>query len=388
MASINRPDKLSVSSVNDPQLGVSNQYGYYSQINVPLQTPVLNAKGVQMISASVPTSALQLSDTNGELMFWYYATKQAGAAVGAFPALPLDTTGTTGKLGMVRFAPSNYSTGVNQATSPAWQLQLNRPFTGSTALADLVTALNLAAGAGGDDTSINPYFLSGAVTFAVFNGRIVCIPTATDGSIGTYISPLCPDDPLVLAALKTNTIILPNMNATTSTATVVNTTASTAIKQPYVLGYSMAAKLGYTLKYVNGLQRQIPSIYGYSGSSRYAFNNPVGVCYANSASSGGYLRSVPADSLPNLLGTTSINVYMDVAVGSGLDGSNGKNLIATIPCSSLVTNQDYTFNSVEKPALSLPEEIYSVRLSFTDQNGLPLNIPQSFVTNATFVFYY
>ena len=79
---------------------------------------------------------------------------------------------------------------------------------------------------------------------------------------------------------------------------------------------------------------------------------------------------------------------MDVAVGSGLDGSNGKNLIATIPCSSLLTNQDYTFNSVEKPALSLPDEIYSVRLSFTDQNGLPLNIPQSFVTNATFVFYY
>ena len=386
MASINRPDKLSVSSVNDPQLGVYGQYGYYSQINVPLQTPVLNAKGVQMISASVPTSPLQLSDTNGELMFWYYATKQAGAAVGAFPALPLDTAGTTGKLGMVRLAPSNYSTGVNQATSPAWQLALNHPFT---SLTDLCTTLNLAAGAGGDATSINPYFLSGAVTFETFNGRIVCLPTSVDSTaIGSYISPLCPDDPLVLAALKTNTIILPNMNAITSTSTTVNTLVATAIKQPYVLGYSMAAKLGYTLKYVNGLQRQIPGIYGYAGSSRYPFNNPVGVCYGNSSSSGGYLRSVPADSLPNLLGTTFINVYMDVAVGSGLDGSAGKNLIGTIPCSSLLTNQDYTFNSVEKPALSLPEEIYSVRLSFTDQNGLPLNIPQSFVTNATFVFYY
>ena len=339
-----------------------------------------------MISASIPTSALQLSDTNGELMFWYYATKQSGAAVGAFPALPLDTAGTTGKLGMVRLAPSNYSTGVNLATSPAWQLQLNRPFS---TIADLCTALNLAAGTGGDATSINPYWLSGAVTFEVFNGRVVCLPTSVDSTaIGSYISPLCPDDPLVLAALKTNTIILPIMNATTSTSTTLTTTAATSIKQPYVLGYSMAAKLGYTLKYVNGLQRQNPTIYGYAGANRYPFNNPVGVCYANSSSSGGYLRSVPADSLPNLSGTTSINVYMDVAVGSGLDGNGGKNLIGTIPCNSLLTNQDYTFNSVEKPALSLPEEIYSVRLSFTDQNGLPLNIPQSFVTNATFVFYY
>jgi len=384
MASINRPDKLSVSSANDPQLGASNQYGYYSAINVPLQTPVLNAKGVQMISASVPTSALQLSDTNGELMFWYYATKQTTVA-GAFPTLPLDIGGTTGNLGMVRLAPSNYSTGINAATSPAWQLQINRPFANIT---DLCTALTTSAATGGDDTSINPYWIAGAVTFSVFNGRVVVVPNITSGAIGTYISPLCPDDPLVLAALKTNTIILPIMNAVTSTATVLTTTVATSIKQPYVLGYSMAAKLGYTLKYANGIARQNPTIYGYAGANRYPFNNPVGVCYSNSSSAGGYLRTVPADSLPNLLSTTYINVYLDVAVGSGLDGNGAKNLIGTIPCDSLVTTQSYTFNSVEKPALSLPEEIYSVRLSFTDQNGLPLNIPQSFVTNATFVFYY
>jgi hypothetical protein len=205
MATLNRPDKLSISSANDPQLGASNQYGYYNAINVPLQTPVLNAKGVQMISASIPTSGLQLNDTNGELMFWYYATQQVSGNVGTFPTLPLNTNGTTGKVGMVRLAPSNYSTGINKATSPNWQLQLNRPFANIT---DLCAALTTSASSGGDDLSINPYWIVGAVTFSVFNGRVVVVPNKTDGSIGTYISPLCPDDPLVLAALQTNTIIL------------------------------------------------------------------------------------------------------------------------------------------------------------------------------------
>jgi hypothetical protein len=371
MASINRPNKLTISSSQDPLIGL-NQRASYSEFNSKLQTPILNAKGIQMISTNFKTSPLMLNDTNGELMFWYWVdTVRAPASLST----------ATGHLGCVRLVPSTYATGYIGATESTYYTR-NRPVT---SVDDLVALLNSAAA--NDDATFNPYWTANEVKFVNSAGKVMAVP----GTAVAYFAPLCAEDPVIATAQNGS---LP-IKLAQATGGITIGAYGLSFKQAWKPNVSMCTKLGYTLKYNRSPLSAInPTIDATQTvptaiTPTYAFNTSVGWMYTNGTGVTPFSRCVPGDAYPNLSPlTTSVNVYLDIVTGSGLDGNGNKNLIATIPVDQSTTNQNYTFNSAEVPALSIPQEIYNLRASFTDQDGNALQFYNFSNTTLTFSVYY
>lgn len=370
MASVNRPNKLTISSSQDPLIGL-NQRSSYSEFRANLRTPVLNAKGIQLISANLRTTPLTLSDTNGELMFWYWVDTVRNSVPNS----------STGHLGCVRLVPSTYATGYIGATESTYYTR-NRPIT---SVDDFVALLNSAAA--NDNTTYNPYWTAGEVTFVNSAGKIMAVP----GSAVAYFAPLCADDPLIAAAQNGASPI----KLAQATGGITIGAYSLSPKQAWTAGVSMNTKVGYTLRYNRTPLAAINPTVDATQTSfvplppTYPYNTSIGWMYTNGTGVSPYSRCVPGDAYPNLATlTTSINIYLDIVNGSGLDGNGGKSLIATIPVDQTTTLQNYTFNSVEIPAMSLGSEIYTMKASFTDQDGNALQFYNFSNTTLTFVFYY
>jgi hypothetical protein len=347
MASLNRPDRLTLNAFSDP-----NEPGpTYNRFTNRLQTPIIGVKGIQLVNANFINSSLQLNDDNGQLFFFYYASAtQAGIA-------------TLANLRCIRLLPSWF---VPYAGFTAFTL--NKYFNTGT---ELVAALNASATAGGDSATYNPIWVAGQVTFA-FDTTTRRISVAGNGT--TYIAPAAADDPNVLDELRGTTDATKRikMNAINS-----SNTYATATFQPYREGMTMNARLGYTLSYfARGLW--------WNGSSQQGCATASGVPSLSS--------SVPvvADTPPILLGVQNVGVYLSVAVGGGMDTSNTrKNLIASIPIENApFCVNSYTTNSVEVPSLSTPNEIYEVTVELIDDTGAPFLMPWSNNTQIGLALYY
>lgn len=347
MASLNRPDRLTLNAFSDP----NEQGPTYSRFTNVLQTPILGVKGIQLVNANFINSSLQLNDDNGQLMFFYYASAtQAGIR-------------TQAQLRCIRLLPSWFV-----PYSGFTAFTLNKYFNTGT---ELVAALNAAATAGGDSATYNPIWVAGQVTFA-FDTTTRRISVAGNGT--TFIAPAAADDPFVLDQLRgtttaTNRIRMNGINS--------SNTYATALLQPYREGITMNARLGYTLAFnARGLW--------WNGSSQIGCATAIGIP-SNSTS-----VPVVADCPPILLGVQNVGVYLSVAVGGGIDTSNTrKNLIASIPIENApYCVNSYTTNSVEIPSLSTPNEIYEVTVELIDDTGAPYLMPYSNNTQIGLALYY
>jgi len=347
MASLNRPDRLTLNASSD-----TNEQGpTYSRFTNVLRTPLLGVKGIQLVNANFINSSLQLNDDNGQLMFFYYANNtQAGMC-------------TLANLKCIRLLPSWY---VPYAGFTAYTI--NKYFNTGT---ELVAALNAAATAGGDSATYNPTWVAGQVTFA-FDTTTRRISVAGNGT--TFIAPASADDPNVLDLLRGTTTAgnRIKMNGVTS-----SNTYATATFQPFREGITMNARLGFTLSFfTRGLWA--------SSSSQVGCSTSTGVP-SNSSS-----VPVVADCPPILLGVQNVGVYLSVAVGGGIDTSNTrKSLIASIPIENApYCVNSYTTNSVEIPSLSTPNEIYSIDVELIDDTGAPYLMPWSNNTQIGLALYY
>ena len=130
MATTNRPDKVIVNSYDDQIIGTSANNGFYNRIVNNLQTPMLNVKGIQLNRANFINSSLPLNDANGQLIFFYARTESAGATI------------SLADIYIVRLHPSWFVPAASYTT-----FVKNKYYN---YVSDLVTDLNLAAGAGGD----------------------------------------------------------------------------------------------------------------------------------------------------------------------------------------------------------------------------------------------
>jgi len=330
MASLNRPDRLTLNSFSD----VNKQGASYSRFTNVLQTPLLGVKGVQLVNANFINASLQLNDYNGQLMFFYYTSAtQAGIA-------------TLANLRCIRLYPSWF---VPYGVTTAYTL--NKYFNTGT---ELVAALNAAASVGGDTNIFNPIWVAGQVTFA-FDTTTRRFSVAGNGT--NYIAPAAADDPNVLDLLRGTTTPTNRlkMNAYNS-----SNTYATGTFQPFVEGITMNARLGFTLSY--NAQGQ-----WWGASSQVGCATSTGVPSLSSA------VPVVADCPPILLGVQNVGVYLSVAVGGGVDSSNKrKSLIASIPIENApYCINSYTTNSVEIPSLSTPNEIYEVTVELIDDYGNP-----------------
>ena len=135
MATLNRPDRITLDAYSDPQLEITNTGGYYSRFTTRFNNPILGVKGVQLVNANFVNSALQLND-QCYLMFFYYASAASAGIV------------TYNNLRCIRLLPSTFVPYAGFTT-----FTLNKYFNSGT---ELVAALNLAASTGGDSGTYNP----------------------------------------------------------------------------------------------------------------------------------------------------------------------------------------------------------------------------------------
>ena len=347
MATLNHPDKMQLDAFADPRLTLQNPNGVYNRFTNRLPTPLLGCKGVQLISANFINSTLQLNDQSQLMFFYYSSVTQAGIA-------------TLANLHCIRLLPSSY---VPYAGFTAYTR--NAYYNSGT---ELATALNLAAGTGGDSATYNPTWIAGEVTFAYDTAARKFTIT---GNGTKYIAPAAADDPNVLDLLRGTTTATNRirMNA----ANTSNTYASSPL-QPYVEGISMNARLGFAMPYAaTGLW--------WSSSSQRGVATSTGIPSGNSA--------FYADANPILLGTQNVGVYISTSIGGGVDAYGKKNLIASVPIGVPPLNLNpYTTNSVETPSLSTPNEIYEITVELLDDNGQPFYQPPNFNTQIALGLFY
>ena len=317
---MNSPDKIVCDAFSDTTIKNNTIGGAYNSFTNQLNTPILGLKGVQLLRMNFVNSLLQLND-NAQLMFFYYRSADINI---------IDPT----KLRCVRLYPSNY------VPAPLFTSYVKNKYFNN--VPELVQALNAAASTGGDDLSNNPIWQVNDVAFSYsLTERKI---TFTGADINVQYAPAAADDPNVLAYLATNAITMNAYNG--------------IIVQNYALKQSMNARLGFAQSYYN---RGI----WWSGSSKQGVATSTGV-----AQIGGV--GIIADAFPILIAAQTINVYLNIIVGSGLDSKTNKNLIASIPveqASQFIGS--YTLTSVEQPASTVANEAYTFTFTFTDEFGNP-----------------
>ena len=150
-------------------------------------------------------------------------------------------------------------------------------------------------------------------------------------------------------------------------------TYATAILQPYQENMTMNARIGFSQSF-------------YTRGFWYGANSQPGV--ATSTGEPHNTTSIPADTLPILLGVQNVGVYLSISTGGGMDTFR-KNLIASIPMDAQpYAINSYTTNSVEVPSLSTPNEMYDVTVELLDDSGAPYLIPNNMNTQIGLVLYY
>jgi hypothetical protein len=231
---------------------------------------------------------------------------------------------------------------------------------------ELVAALNQAASTGGDDVTYNPQWLVGGITFSY---DTTTRKVSVFGN-GGFIAPAAADDPLVLDELR----------GTTSAGSRIRMNQfgnaggyATATLQPYVEGVSMNARIGYALNFA---ARPLWS----TASSQQGVATSTGVPLTT---------AIEADANPILLGSQNCSFYLSVVSGSGMDFTGRKNLIQTIPIEVAPLNiNSYTASSVEKPAVSVPTDIYEISVEMLDDYGQPFVQPPNYNVNLALAVYY
>lgn len=348
MSLLNRPDKFTLDAYSDANLEATNPNGIYNRFQNQLRTPILGAKGIQLLNCNIINSILQLND-NSQLFFFYYASSSQ-ANIRALANLKC-----------VRLHPSTF---VPRSGYTAFTR--NRYFNN---VPELVAALNTAASTGGDDATYNPLWVANQVSFSYdTTTRKISVQCGA----GTYIAPAPADDPFVLDQLRGTTN--PNNRIRMSGFNSPSALYSAATLQPYVEGVSMNARLGYALSFnARGLWWSSASQQGCATSTGFPLTN----------------TPIEADAPPILLGSQNCSVYLSIVQGSGVDSTGRKNLIGTIPIEVAPYNvNSYTLSSVEKPAISVPNEIYDIVVEFLDDFGQPFYQPPNWNASLSFSVYY
>jgi hypothetical protein len=335
MATLNKPNRITLDAYSDTSLEYTGGNGVYSSFTNRFTTPVLNAKSIQLLNVNIVNSTLQLNDYS--LMFFYrYGSSQSLRCVRLHPASFVPYSGYTA------FVKNKYWNDVDE----------------------LVTALNVAATAGGDDAVFNTLWEANTIQFA-YDDATRRVTISNPSSL--TIAPVAADDPAVLAILSSPTDTSIQMNAYNG-----NNTNAGGTKQPRLAGFSMNARLGFAMSYYNtGLWWGSSSVRG------------------NACATGVAAISVEADANPILLGVQNVYVYLDIVMGAGMDTQNRKNLAGTVPIEFAPLNiNSYTFSSLEAPLLSVPSEFYGVNVLLLDDNGAPFPQPPNYNSQISIAVFY
>lgn len=317
---VNQPERLLIRSDDDTTN--ANQSGF-SQFQVNLQTPVLDAKRCQIIRTTIPHIQLQIPDYM--TCFFYHALATATTAPSA------------ATLRAVRLFPSYYQAPAGLLYTPTKNRYITDPN-------DFISLLNTAAAAGGDSVVANPYWVAGQVTFA-YNAITKQI-TMTGNTAATFFTPAGYSDPFVLAAIAGGTIGCPSYN-----------NAATLFAQPLLAQYTLNLRTGYAMS-GNSPGRQSFA----NGNRLYA--NIVNVAFPNGT-------AIPADSFPDLVYTNSVSLYASFITGSSLTSNNRHNLLAVVPIQTISLGVNNYIAATSNLLTKLSQTINSVTIELRDSADQP-----------------
>ena len=327
---VNQPERVFLSSSDDVTTSAS---GAYSSFQINFKTPIIGAKRTQLLRATIPNIQVNIPDYC--LVFWYYRL--------AAPNTPLSLA----DLHCVRVLPANSTSAL--AGAP-YNVPVNSYYNDPTAL---VVALN-AAGNSADDATANPYFIAGDMQFA-FDVNTKKISAIGQNATYYYV-PAGWADPNVATAAQLISLT-PGQAATPAT-----------VNQPYVNGYTLDLRLGFSLP----------------GLLSSANTNPYGGIFPPVQGGNGYV----AESYPDLVYSQCIYLYANIIPGSSL-GSNGKhNLLSVVPSNApslaVINYTALMINWLTKVA----SEIYDIKIEMFDDANQPYFLPDGAQVNIEMAFWY
>lgn len=346
---VNQPDRISWNSFSDPNTS-SSPSNY--QFQVPLNTPALDVEEIQLLRASVPQIANAIPSY--QLVFYFYELATA------------TTAPSQNNLFNIRLYPYGYTT---PPTISPLNITVMTALTGGAT--ELVALLNAAAGPTGDSVVLNPTWGGGKVTFSLVNGQIVFKGIGA----GKFYTPAGYNDPNVIANQVPG-----GPGALPPVINYVPTDAVTASlrSQPYALGYTMNARLGYAM----------------SGQAVGAFANPgayqTNLLYANSFNSAFPSgTNIPPDSFYNITGSSIVSIYGSFSGSGGNSTTNNRlNLLGVIPLDTTTGYTNFTGVGLKAPLYKVMNDIYVIDIELQDENGQPFYVPDNGNVNLEISFKY
>ena len=346
-SAIYQPKRISLNSQDD----VTVPYGatqfdtsvfQYNSFRITLSRPVLYAKSVQLLRATIPTPFTTIPD--GECVFWYYRVP--------YYIAPVASNFTLDRLCYVRLVPSfigpvEDNTGINYG--------YNRTFN---SYADVITELNLAAAhdPGTNANTTYPRYYANDVTFG-FDARFNKFYMLGTDTNYRYIPASYNDanlrDPLLLSNFELATRIVYDAGP-----------PALYYDQPVTAYRPLELRLGWT----------------YSGYSAIVYYNAIAAPFLNVTSY--------ANGYADLVNTQDVYVYLDFILGGTLDSAGNGNLLSVIPLATSNLGVAFYNNVISNPITQLPETISEILVRLITDTGVPFNLPNNAIVNLEIGFTY
>lgn len=321
---VNQPDRVFINSSDDT---TSVSEGFFNIFQVNYKTPILGAKRCQLLRATIPNILQNIPDY--ATYFWY-----------------ISSTSPTGPYGLndlrcIRFLPFGY-------VPSSGTYAINRYISNYT---DFVSLLNDAAV--NDDGVLNPYFVSGDITFSY--DPVKKQISFVGNTAGNYYRVVGWDDPLIPLAMVN--ILLPAGNFNNGGSYLNN------VSNYYVDGYTLNLRVGFS---------QPQSMYGKTASTLIVANG----------------IDIPADTFPNLVYSQCVYLYANIVAASSLGSGNQHNLLSVVPITApqLGVSQyvALTLNWLTK----VPDNIYNITITMLDDANQPFALSDSAQVNIEMGFKY
>lgn len=322
---LNKPSRLVLDAFSDPQLANKTSYSGFTNT---FPSTIHGAKKLNVVSAGLVNTTLQLNDAS-QLFFWYYqGTSTAGL---------IDIA----NLKCVRLYQSTYVPAVGYSTYVR-----NKYFN---SVDEVVAALNLASAVGGDLITYNPFYVPNGVIFS-YNNALRQISVAS-GVSTYYIAPAAYDDPNIAIALSITPITQYGYGGN-------------VVKQPSIASESLNPRIGFCQ--------------GFNAKGLW-FDTTNGLlgCATSTGVPQLFGTPIPPTSSPILLGSQFVGVYLDIIPNGGYEPKR-RNLLANIPIDREALNVLSYIPSNPIPIDTLPETISSVSVLLIDEKGVPYTQPPSY----------
>ena len=349
-SAIYQPKRISLNSQDDVTAPyAATQFDtsvfQYNSFRITLSRPVLYAKSVQLLRATIPTPFPTIPD--GECVFWYYRIKD--------DVDPVAQNFTLDRLCYVRLVPSFVGYVEDDAGK---NYGYNRTFN---SYADVVTELRLAAAndPGTNDNTTYPRYFPNDVTFGFDERTNKFYMLGTDTGY-RYIPASYNDANLRDPTMLNNFELATRIEYTNDE----DPPPKLYYDQPVTPYRPLELRLGWT----------------YSGYSPIVYYNAIASPFANVTSY--------ANGYADLVNTQDLYVYLDFILGGTLDSAGNGNLLSVIPLATTNLGVAFYNNVVNNPITQLPETISEILVRLITDTGVPFNLPNNAIVNLEIGFTY